>query len=159
MGLFRAYARFRFAEDIDLVAVGEDDPFTKEELVFINSLASKGTLRHLKIINEDELALAYNNALALIFPSFYEGFGLPLVEAMACGTPVLASNSSSIPEVAGDAALYFNPYDPDEIRLAMETVLDSNTAMIFKKNGLERATLFNWDDTAKKTLQAYKQLV
>ena len=153
MGLLRAYARFKCAGDIDLVAVGDDDPFSKEEQTFVNSLALKGTLRHLKIVNEDELALAYNNALALIFPSFYEGFGLPVVEAMACGTPVLASNSSSIPEVAGDAALYFNPYDPDEIRVAMEAVLHSDMATTLKKTGLERAALFTWDDSSQRNLK------
>ena len=159
MGLLRAYARFTSAKDIDLVAVGDDDPFTKEEQVFVKSLALKGTLRHLQIVNEDELALAYNNASALIFPSFYEGFGLPVVEAMACGTPVLASHASSIPEVGGDAALYFNPYDPDEMCDAMEAVLHSDTATSLKKKGLERAALFSWDDTAKETLKAYRRLV
>ena len=159
MGLLRAYARLPSAKDIDLVAVGDDDPFKTEEQVFVNSLNLKGTLRHLQIVGEDELALAYNNALALIFPSFYEGFGLPLVEAMACGTPVLASNASSIPEVAGEAALYFNPYDPDEIREAMESILDSGTATSLKAKGLERATRFSWDETARKTLEAYRRLV
>ena len=159
MGLFRAYAGFKYAEDIDLVAIGDDNPITKEELIFMNSLSPKGTITHLKIVNEDELALAYNTASALIFPSLYEGFGLPVVEAMACGTPVLASNASSIPEVAGEAALYFNPNNPDEIRAAMEAIFYSDTATTLKQKGLERARLFNWDDTAKKTLQAYKQLV
>ena len=158
MGLLRAYAKFKCAGDIDLVAVGDDDAFSKEEKTFVHSLAIKGTLRHLNIVHEDELALAYNNALALIFPSFYEGFGLPLVEAMACGTPVLASHASSIPEVAGDAALYFNPYDPDEIRATMEAVLHSDAAGTLKKKGLERAALFSWEDTAKETLKAYRRL-
>ena len=120
-GLFRAYAGLKCAEDIDLVAVGDDTPITQEELTIMNSLLPKGKVRHLKIVDEEELALAYNTALALVFPSFYEGFGLPVVEAMACGTPVLASNSTSIPEVGGKAALYFNPYDPDEIRFTMES--------------------------------------
>ena len=158
MGLFRAYARLKCAEDIDLVAVGDDTPITKEELVIMNSLLSKGKVRHLNIVDEAELALAYNTALALVFPSFYEGFGLPVVEAMACGTPVLASNATSIPEVGGDAPLYFNPYDPDEIRFAMESVLHSETAITLKKKGIERAALFNWDDTAKQTLEAYRRL-
>jgi len=125
----------------------------------MNSLLSKGTIRHLNMVNEDELVLAYNTALAFIFPSLYEGFGLPVLEAMACGTPVLASYSTSIPEVAGDAALYFNPLDPQEIRMAMETVLQPDRANSLKEKGLTRATLFNWDDTAKKTLQAYRRLI
>jgi len=159
MGLFRAYAGFKFAEDIDLVTVGDNDPFRTEESVYMNSLLSKGTIRHLNMVNEDELVLAYNTALAFIFPSLYEGFGLPVLEAMACGTPVLASYSTSIPEVAGDAALYFNPLDPQEIRMAMETVLQPDRANSLKEKGLTRATLFNWDDTAKKTLQAYRRLI
>ena len=159
MGLYRAYAKFKFAKDIDLVAIGDDRAVTGGELVTMNALAPQGNVRYLKIVKEEELALAYNTALALVFPSFYEGFGLPVVEAMACGTPVLASNASSIPEVAGEAALYFNPYDPDEIREAMESVLETGTAMTLKKKGMERAALFNWDTTAKQTLEAYRQLV
>ena len=158
-GLFRAYAGLKCAEDIDLVAVGDDTPITKGELDLMNSLSPKGRVRHLKIVDEAELVLAYNTALALVFPSFYEGFGLPVLEAMACGTPVLASNSTSIPEVGGDAALYFNPYNPDEIRFAMESVLQPETAKSLKEKGLIRAALFNWNDTARKTLQAYKQLI
>ena len=158
-GLLRAYGGLQCAEDIDLVAVGDDTPITQEELVIMNSLLPKGKVRHLKIVDEENLALAYNTALALVFPSFYEGFGLPVVEAMACGTPVLASNSTSIPEVGGDAVLYFNPHDPDEIRITMEAILNSDTATALKKKGLERAALFNWDDTAQKTLQAYRQLL
>jgi glycosyltransferase involved in cell wall biosynthesis len=159
MGLVRAYAQFKFKQDIDLVSVGDDEDFTKEEQEFILRRLGKGTIRHLKVVTDEELVLAYNAALALVFPSIYEGFGLPVLEAMACGTPVAASSASSIPEVGGDAALYFNPLDHGEIAAVIETIVEPGTAMMLTEKGLARAALFPWEKTARETLAAYQQLV
>ena len=98
----------------------------------------------------------YKNALALVYPSLYEGFGIPLLEAMSCKCPVISSNVSSIPEVVGDAGEYFNPKNIEEIREAIENVFYSNERIKeLKTKGLEREKLFSWKKCAKETLAIY----
>src|SRR6185295_7346645 len=125
---------------------------------FISSRKLTGRVRLIPMLNDQQLVLAYNTALAFIFPSLYEGFGLPILEAMACGTPVLTSKVASLPEVAGDAALYFDPQEPDDIRAAMETIITPDTAREIGEKGKRRARLFNWEETARRTLEAYRSL-
>jgi len=93
----------------------------------------------------------------LVYPSLYEGFGLPALEAMACGTPVIAANTSSLPEVVGDAGLLVDPYSVGEIADALASVLvDSSLRARLSDDGLMRAKLFNWD---KSALQLHRSLV
>jgi glycosyltransferase involved in cell wall biosynthesis len=96
---------------------------------------------------DDELSAAYSGALALVYPSLYEGFGLPIVEAMACGCPVIACRNSSIPEVAGDAACYVSPHDPAQLAAAL-LELPARTPELIER-GLERSRCFSWATTAK----------
>ena len=111
-------------------------------------------------IDEEELILLYSYAMFFIFPSYYEGFGLPLVEAMSSGCPITASDISSIPEVTGDAALYFNPYDIKDIKLALKEMYeDYSLRSLLAKRGLLRAKQFNWEKTAEKTYMIYKQCI
>jgi len=92
-------------------------------------------------------------------PSLYEGFGLPALEAMASGTPLMSSNRSSLPEVGGDAALYFDPESVEEIAVAMERLLtDSTLRWQLIRKGLERAKQFSWEACARTTLTALKDL-
>lgn len=108
-------------------------------------------------LNDVELAELYRSADCLVFPSFYEGFGFPILEAMACGTPVITSNSSCLPEVAGDAAIFINPDNIDEMATAISRVLsDMDLAHELRNRGLRRAKEFHWEDTAKKTIEAYE---
>jgi glycosyltransferase involved in cell wall biosynthesis len=101
----------------------------------------------------------YNLADIFVFPSLYEGFGLPVLEAMACGTPVITSNCSSLPEVAGDAAILVNPEDEDELAEAiMRLITNDSLRESLRKKGLERAKLFTWEDTARKTLKLFKEV-
>jgi glycosyltransferase involved in cell wall biosynthesis len=110
-------------------------------------------------VSGEDLVLMYNAARLFIFPSLYEGFGLPPLEAMACGTPVVTSNVSSLPEVTGDAAILIDPANPDEIGVSMERVVsDENSASSLREKGLHRAGLFGWEKTAKKTLEVYRRL-
>ncbi len=95
-----------------------------------------------------DLPVLFSAAFAFIYPSLYEGFGLPVLESMACGTPVIAARSSSIPEVAGDAALLINPADPESLLNAMEKIHTKKHYETLKKKGLERAKLFSWEKTA-----------
>lgn len=110
-------------------------------------------------ITRDDLPMIYNSADLFIFPSIYEGFGLPALEAMACGIPVITSNISSLPEITGDAALLINPYDVEAIAKAMERVLgDDGLRKELVKKGLKHARRFSWQDSAKKTLMAYREV-
>jgi glycosyltransferase involved in cell wall biosynthesis len=107
-------------------------------------------------IREQHLPALYTLADTLVFPSIVEGFGLPMVEAMACGTPVLASNVSSMPEVAGDAALTFDPRDPVQLADCLRTVLEKQSLRAdLSRRGLARAKRFDWDGVAQATLSAY----
>jgi glycosyltransferase involved in cell wall biosynthesis len=108
-------------------------------------------------VSEEELATLYAHAHGLVMPSLYEGFGLPVLEAMACGTPVVSSNASSLPEVAGDAGLLVDPHDVDGLaaaidRLAHDPLLRADLA----KRGIERARTFSWARTARETVAVYR---
>ncbi|MBN1660589.1 MAG: glycosyltransferase family 4 protein [Anaerolineae bacterium] len=107
-----------------------------------------------------DLPLLYNAARASVTPSVYEGFGLPVLEAMACGIPVVASHTSSLPEIGGDAALYFDPYDVDAIAAAVRQVWsdpDLRTALCAR--GLAQAARFSWDRAAQETMALYENVM
>ena len=107
--------------------------------------------------SEEELVLLYNAAWVFAFPSTYEGFGLPPLEAMACGTPVVASSAPALPEVLGDAALFFDPRDPEELGAALLRVAeDGDLAARLAASGISRAARFRWADTASRTLNVYR---
>ncbi len=114
---------------------------------------------HLHYLSNSLVAWFYQNAEALIYPSFYEGFGLPLVEAMTLGCPVITSNRSSLPEVTGEAALLINPDRPQDIAQAMTQIsLQPSLREAFRQRGLERAKQFSWEKTAQMTLAVYQTL-
>src|SRR5262249_12339657 len=107
-----------------------------------------------------ELPALLNGADLFVFPSLYEGFGLPPLEAMACGTPVIASNTTSLPEVVGDAGLLVDPYQAREIAAAMyRVVTDRNLWRTLREKGLARARTFSGEKTARSTFQAYEEAV
>ena len=109
---------------------------------------------------ESELIAIYNMADLFVYPSLYEGFGLPPLEAMACGVPVITSNVSSLPEVVGDAGITVNPLDVNKLAEAMGSVLNSNTLREeMSQKGLKRASQFNWENTAAETLKVYESVV
>jgi glycosyltransferase involved in cell wall biosynthesis len=104
-------------------------------------------------VPREDLPAFYNAALLVAYPTLYEGFGMPVLEAMACGTPVVTSNNSSLPEVAGDAALLVNPRSPEEIADAIQRLLRDETLRAdLSTRGLLRARQFTWEQTARKTL-------
>ncbi|MCS6860146.1 MAG: glycosyltransferase family 4 protein [Abditibacteriales bacterium] len=110
-------------------------------------------------VADEDLPALYSAADLFVYPSLYEGFGLPPLEAMACGTPVVTSNVSSIPEVVGDAALTVNPLDVEAIAGAMEQILtDTALRQMLTARGLERARGFTWEKTARLTLDVYREV-
>ncbi len=110
-------------------------------------------------VSDKELRALYNKAVALIFPSFYEGFGFPIVEAFCCGTPVVTSCVSSCPEVAGDAALTVDPADPEEIAHGLERIVeDPQLREDLRQKGFKRAEDFSFFKTAKETLAVYEEV-
>ena len=109
-------------------------------------------------VPEEELPLWYNAADVLVYPCDYAGFGLPPLEAMACGTPVITSNTSSLPEVVGDAGIMIDPKDSELMADKMHEILKNETLWNEMKNkGLRRSKMFQWDDAADKTCQIYRK--
>jgi len=125
----------------------------------IGELGLQHDIEFLGWVSEEEKIKLYNLADIFVFPSYYEGFGLPPLEAMACGCPVITSNTSSLPEVVGDAGIMVNPNDIDGLANAMYEVLttDSLRQDMIKK-GLERVKLFSWERTAKETYAVYAEI-
>lgn len=110
-------------------------------------------------VQDDDLAAIYSDATAFVFPSLYEGFGLPILEAMQCGTPVISSNTTSLPEVAGDAAILINPQEQDELCQAMLNLLSDETLRDnLTQKGIERAKQFSWAKCAAETVEIYKKI-
>ena len=110
-------------------------------------------------VDEETLACLYTGASAFVFPSLYEGFGLPILEAMACGCPVICSNAASMPEVAGKAAFLIDPTDAEALAYALDSVLtDSTLRQSMIQQGIERAKQFSWKETAVKTLEIFQQV-
>jgi glycosyltransferase involved in cell wall biosynthesis len=111
-------------------------------------------------VDEERLHILYANAAALVYPSLYEGFGLPPLEAMAHGTPVIASRTSSLPEVMGDAGLLIDPLDVDALAAAMTRILaDIELRACLSTRGRARASAFTWEQTARSTLAVYKSVL
>ena len=144
------------------------------QLVFAGALRERGEevierikqspysqdIKYFEFVDKKYLQDFYRAAELFVFPSLYEGFGLPVLESMACGTPVTCSNCASIPEVANNAALLFNPYDIDDIAESIGIFLVSkSTRDKYSKLGLERANMFSWEETTRLTLAAMEELI
>ena len=124
----------------------------------LDTLGLRDKVTFVGYLDEDELPFWYAAATVFVFPSIYEGFGMPPLEAMACGTPVVTSNTSSLPEVVGDAGLMVDPHSADALADALTRVLnDRELHADLAERGLRRATTFTWRTTAERTLRAYQE--
>jgi glycosyltransferase involved in cell wall biosynthesis len=141
------------------VHVGMKGWMYKDVLAQAHALDLEEDVIFLGRVESGLLPALYNGARLFVYPSIYEGFGLPVLEAMACGTPVITSNASSLPEVAGDAAMLIDPYDVTQIAEAMEQMLiDQDQRENLSRRGLNRAAHFTWEATAKRTLEVYETI-
>lgn len=155
--VIEAWRMVRARVDCRLVLAGEAGVHVERALEPLAAERASGEVLHLGFVPADDLAGLYAAAACLVYPSLYEGFGLPVLEAMACGTPVVTSNVSALPEVAGDAALYVDPYDTAGLAGALEQVLcDPALATNLRDRGLERASRFSWQETARRTWEVYE---
>jgi len=144
--------------DIHLVLAGRRGWMAQAIFDELERLDLLGRVHITGYVRDRYLPPLYRQAEAFVYPSLYEGFGLPPLEAMASGTPVIVSRSSSLPEVVGDAGLYVNPLDVDELAQSMEKVLaDPKLAADLKARGLERAAKFSWKKAAEKTLEILRE--
>jgi glycosyltransferase involved in cell wall biosynthesis len=126
----------------------------------VRELGLDGSVVFTGQIREQDKAPLYSAAAVFAFPSLYEGFGMPVLEAMACGTPVVTSNLSALPEVAGDAGVLVDPYEPAAISTAMEELLENQSRREeLSRRGLERARRYTWRQVAEQTVRVYKQIV
>lgn len=177
--MLKAFEQFRSENSdnsIQLVLVGKIDKKEPEVTALINRINSSQAVilsdqRESKdlscnaiittgFIDEEELPIAYAGAFAYCMPSLSEGFGWPPLEAMACGTPVISSRESCMPEILGKAPLYFDAYNVDDIAKKMETIIsDKELRKDLIKKGLEQVKKYNWDECAKETLEVYKELL
>lgn len=143
--------------DLSLLCVG-GGAFTAAERTHLE-LRLPGRYRGAGYVSTEELNLEYNRSLCLVYPSQYEGFGIPVLEAMRAGCPVIAVNASSIPEVAGDAAILLERGRADEIRPAIESLFVDATRHALVARGLARASGFSWDETYRRTVAVYEELL
>jgi glycosyltransferase involved in cell wall biosynthesis len=160
--LISAFNRLKEKHKIEhhLILIGQKGWRYEQIFAEIERSPWKDQIHHLNYLSDQEVALFYSKADAFVYPSHYEGFGLPVLEAMTLGTPVVTSNTSSLPEVAGDAALLIDPNDSCSLAEAMLRVInDSQLRNELIQKGQHRAKLYSWETTAKATLQAYKALL
>jgi len=153
------HVRDRGLEHLTLVLIGEDISKYAALRRAVHKHQLHKYVRFLGYLPEDTLAVMYRLAGVFVFPSLYEGFGLPPLEAMASGTSVVTSNVSSLPEVAGDAALLVDPYDPTSIADGIYTVLtDPSVRKNLREKGIARANQFSWETSVRRVWEIYKEV-
>ncbi|MCU0848901.1 MAG: glycosyltransferase family 4 protein [Spirochaetes bacterium] len=157
--LARSISGLLVRKNLHLVCGGGPE-FSAAETEMLADLGISDRVRRIGFSSDSELAGLYGNAAAFIFPSGYEGFGIPVLEAFSCGCPVLLSDRSSLPEVGGDAAMYFDPGDPDSLRESVERIInDEDLRKRLADLGLRRLRDFSWKKTAARTVELYREVI
>ena len=161
--LIKAYAALRGAHSSNkcpkLVIVGKCAWLYDETLRALEETDVRDSVVLTGYVPESDLPALYSGALCFVYPSYFEGFGLPPLEAMKCGAPVIVGNATSLPEVVGDAALKVDPFDISAITAAMDQLINnSELRRELSVKGQARAKMFDWNDTARRTLAVYEQV-
>jgi glycosyltransferase involved in cell wall biosynthesis len=145
--------------DLQLIVAGGGS-FNAGEIAMLKKFNIYNRVTAFAHVTDLHLAQLYNNALIFVFPSLYEGFGIPVLEAMQCKCPALLSNNSSLPEVGGDAAQYFDPFAKGDLRSALESlILNEGLRLQMKDLGLQQSKKFNWQNTADKHALVYQRIL
>lgn len=145
----------------NLVIVGNRDSGMPQDdkIQQVLSLIPRDRITFTGKISDEDVVRIYNESDFFVFPSLYEGFGLPILEAMACGCPVIASNVASIPEVCGDSAILFDPFSPEELaNKILQLALDEEIKEELRQKGLERVKAFSWGEVAKKYIEIFNKI-
>jgi len=162
IGLIRAFARLVRAHPQlrqNLVLAGKETWFGSRVHEAARESGVEDRIQFVGFVSDDDLLQLYNACDLFVFPSFYEGFGLPALEAMACGRAVTCSATSALPEVVDGAAILFDPYATDEIvRAIADLLLDAELRTRMERLGLQRAAHFSWQKTAEKTLEVFREV-
>src|ERR1051326_4568361 len=162
IGLIKAFARLVNAYPQlkqNLVLAGKETWFADQVHKAARDSGVSDRIQFLGFVSDDDLLQLYNACDVMVFPSFYEGFGLPALEAMACGRSVLCSNTTALPEVVDGAAILFDPYRVDEITRAIaDLLLDPQLRGRMERLGLQRAAHFSWQKTAERTLEVFREV-
>jgi len=156
-GLLEAYSKWNGRAAARLLVVGP--PWTPDEGRHISELGISGQVELMTDVRDEALCTLYNQAAAFIYPSLYEGFGIPLLEAMACGCPVIASRIPTTVEIAGDCCIYFELDSPDSLIDAFDKAVSEGRDGAIARAGLEHAKRFSWEKTARETLSVYRSLL
>jgi glycosyltransferase involved in cell wall biosynthesis len=159
--LIKAYNKLKIDKNIpNLILAGRKGWLYEEIFECIHRLRLEGSVLYIGYVADEDTVPLICGATAFLFPSLYEGFGMPPLEAMACGTPVLTSNVSSLPEVVGDAALLVDPLNVDDIYKKMRMLIfDTNLRKKLIRKGMERISTFSWDNAAIRLMEIYQQVV
>lgn len=158
--LLNTFIRQKYFYDFDLVLVGGGRKLSIQQQEAVTNCVGKGNWLKHKLCSDTELAQLYSNATVFIYTSLYEGFGIPLVEAMACGCPVIAPKTSSVPEVVGNAALLFDPKDPEDLGRQMDRVISDESVRVgLIRGGQLRAKRFTWEAMANAVYEGYLRII
>jgi len=154
--LLQAYAQWQERKEVILIVVGSE--WTADEKQRLAEFNLTNEVVRLENVMDEHLRDLYQNALAFVFPSLYEGFGIPLLEAMACGCPIIASRIPTTVEIAEDCPIYFSPGDQKELQECFDAVFSQNSLKSKIASGLSIVKKYSWDKTAAKTLSVYREL-
>jgi glycosyltransferase involved in cell wall biosynthesis len=158
--LLRVFARLKKDFDMKLLLIGKIQWPHMDIKGVVEGLGLRDDVVWVEFVSRDDLLNLYNAAEVFVYPSLYEGFGLPVAEAMACGVPVVAANATSVPEVVGDAGILFDPYDDSDILKAVTAVLkDPALKDALSRKGMERAKRFSYSKTAEETVRLYNEVL